>query len=287
MSENSPTLSVITVTLNDLTRLRKTAISLLKQSSLGFEWLIVDGESSDGTKKFLKEIASDSRVNFFELDPAGIYNAMNFGVKVSKGTFVQFLNAGDTYLSSTSLINVENTLKTLPTEYGALATTVPHLTKKFEIYDLSIPTTQNIGDYTIAHFNHQGVYMLRRVFQEIGGFDENLKFAADGKLLDRAVDLSKVLLTRDMYVGFEVGGTAVRNYFSTVKEMEEYRPSTQSPLNFMISILKNYAKVTLIDISNLPIFSELLTWYIKLIRSRNFKYVVDLSSKNFDPNSWE
>lgn len=95
-------LSIITITYNDLIGLRKTVDSIDKYFSLSkdlskVEHVIIDGNSTDGTKEFLQLTAGlrKIKVNTVSEPDKGIYDAMNKGVAQSNGQFVVFLNSGD------------------------------------------------------------------------------------------------------------------------------------------------------------------------------------------------
>ena len=87
-------LSIITITYNAEQFLERTIQSILAQTDQDFEYIIVDGKSKDGTL----QIASTykNRVNQLISEPdKGLYDAMNKGLKLAKGDFVWFMNAGD------------------------------------------------------------------------------------------------------------------------------------------------------------------------------------------------
>lgn len=89
-----PKLSIITVCRNAREALKATAKSVFEQSCGDFEWIVIDGDSSDGTVEDLRGM-EDARVRFLSEGDTGIYDAMNKGLKLSRGEWVWFLNAGD------------------------------------------------------------------------------------------------------------------------------------------------------------------------------------------------
>lgn len=89
-----PALSIITVNLNDAAGLRRTAESVAAQNCHDFEWIVIDGASTDGSVDVIREYEHGISYWVSESD-TGIYNAMNKGVRVAKGAYLQFLNAGD------------------------------------------------------------------------------------------------------------------------------------------------------------------------------------------------
>lgn len=93
MQANSIKLSIITVSFNALDLLKGTADSVEKQKFPGVEYIVVDGNSTDGTKEFLE---TSKVVDRFISEPdEGLYDAMNKSIDFAKGEMIWFVNAGD------------------------------------------------------------------------------------------------------------------------------------------------------------------------------------------------
>lgn len=99
MNENPfPLLSVVTVCYNAVENLRVTYQSVRQQTYPYIEYIIIDGASTDGTLHFLEE--QREKIDYLVSEPDnGIYDAMNKGIKLAKGDYICFLNAGDTFSS--------------------------------------------------------------------------------------------------------------------------------------------------------------------------------------------
>ncbi len=89
-----PSLSIITINLNDAAGLRRTAESIAAQKCRDFEWIVIDGGSTDGSLDVITEYEGHIARWVSEPDK-GIYNAMNKGIRSATGAYLQFLNAGD------------------------------------------------------------------------------------------------------------------------------------------------------------------------------------------------
>lgn len=87
-------LSIITINYNNSIGLRKTIESVVSQTDNTFEYIIVDGGSSDGSVDIIKQYADKVSQWVSERD-GGIYNAMNKGVRMAHGEYIMFLNSGD------------------------------------------------------------------------------------------------------------------------------------------------------------------------------------------------
>lgn len=98
----TPLISIITVTYNAGKVIGKTLESLKSQSFGDFEHLVVDGASRDNTLALVKDAALKQSVVISEPDH-GLYDAMNKGLRLAKGKYVLFLNAGDAFHSPDSL----------------------------------------------------------------------------------------------------------------------------------------------------------------------------------------
>ena len=95
-------LSIITINFNNRDGLKKTIDSVIAQTYSDFEWIIIDGGSIDGSRELIEQYADHFAYWVSEPD-RGIYNAMNKGVRVAKGDYLQFLNSGDWLADETVL----------------------------------------------------------------------------------------------------------------------------------------------------------------------------------------
>jgi glycosyltransferase involved in cell wall biosynthesis len=101
-----PTFSVVTVCYNAELFLEKTLKSVFDQSCQDFEYLIIDGESTDGTMDIVGKYRGRFSVVVSEPD-AGLYDAMNKAIELVSGSFVLFLNAGDYFADNSILEQVK------------------------------------------------------------------------------------------------------------------------------------------------------------------------------------
>lgn len=187
-------LSVITITFNNLAGLHKTAESVLSQTFVDFEWIVVDGASNDGTQDYLQYIRqqwrgkSENLQIISELD-SGIYNAMNKGMCLAHGEYCFFLNSGDYLYDKEVLNNVFTAHHTSDVFYGNYYTSdgVLHYGT-----DMEEVTTLYFVDYTI---HHTGCAFIRRtLFEKYGLYDEELKIVSDWKWFAQVIGFHNVSL---------------------------------------------------------------------------------------------
>ncbi len=100
-------ISVITVCKNCRDYIGSTIDSVLAQDYRDMEYLIVDGDSSDGTLDIICEKASkDDRIRYISESDNGIYDAMNKAARIATGEYLQFINAGDMLYKSNTISTV-------------------------------------------------------------------------------------------------------------------------------------------------------------------------------------
>lgn len=109
MSNPSPLFSVISVVFNDVEGLRRTEASVREQDERDFEWMVVDGGSTDGTVAFLNSLTCPYLSWSSERD-RGIYDAMNKGTAKSRGQYVVYMNGGDAFSDAKCLADVRRCL---------------------------------------------------------------------------------------------------------------------------------------------------------------------------------
>lgn len=108
-----PLISIVTVTLNDASGLRRTGESIVGQVVADFEWLIVDGGSSDGSLAVIERFG-DAVTSWTSEPDGGVYDAMNRGLARARGTYVVFMNAGDRFADARSLAWLAEALRAEP-----------------------------------------------------------------------------------------------------------------------------------------------------------------------------
>lgn len=105
MKINNPLISVITVVYNGAISLERTIQSVVGQTFSNLEYIIIDGSSNDGTLDIIKKYSN--QINFLISEPdKGIYDAMNKGILAAKGEWINFMNVGDIFHSSSTIKDI-------------------------------------------------------------------------------------------------------------------------------------------------------------------------------------
>ncbi|RZJ49551.1 MAG: glycosyltransferase [Flavobacterium sp.] len=179
---NMPKISIITVNLNNLSGLQKTVKSILSQTFKEFEFIIVDGNSTDGSKEYIQEVSENLSQWISEPDK-GIYNAMNKGIRMAKGEYLCFLNSGDIFLDNSTLEKVHSKLsEEADIYYGDV---VWDQVNKKRI----IPAPKKLSyPFLLTHnVNHQSCFIKKTLFDDIFYYNENFHIISDWEFLIYAV----------------------------------------------------------------------------------------------------
>ena len=172
-----PYFSIIIPTYNSEKTLSNCLESILKQSFINYEVLIIDGVSTDSTLSIVKGY-QDSRLKVTSEQDTGIYDAMNKGIKLAQGEWLYFLGSDDCLYSRNVLMLVNNvTSKTnLPVIYGNVMRDDLSLGSK--IYDGSF----SIEKLLYQNICHQSIFYNKSVFDKIGHYNIQYSIHADWDL---------------------------------------------------------------------------------------------------------
>ena len=175
--------SVITVNYNNFDGLKKTAESILSQTWKNFEWIIIDGGSTDGSREYIINLNDNldknewNPISYWCSEPdKGIYNALNKGIRHCKGEYISCMNSGDTFFS-------EETLKLV--FFKNYSDTVLYGDALFEYSDYNeirkYPNSMSFKWLYNETINHQASFCRAEVLKR-NLFDENYKIMSDRKL---------------------------------------------------------------------------------------------------------
>jgi len=188
-------LSIITINLNNHEGLRKTIDSVIGQTFRDFEWIVIDGGSTDGSKELIEQYADHFAYWVSEPD-RGIYQAMNKGIKVAKGEYLQFLNSGDWLWNETVLQEVFSSNCHEDVLYGDCI--------EADGSNSAFPEKLDALFLYRGNINHQSSFLKATLFQD-HLYSEEFKVASDWELL-----LSKVMFGSASYQKINVIVTGVQ-----------------------------------------------------------------------------
>jgi len=173
-NKNTITVSIVTVNLNNRDGLMKTLDSVFTQSNNQYEYIVIDGGSTDGSLNMLEEYSE--RIDYWISEPdSGIYNAMNKGIVKARGEYCLFLNSGDYFCSSQSLNQLVSNSSDIDLVYGDLL-----------VVDGARRYRRNSPDLLTFDFFYRGesiphgaTLIKRSLFDSLGLYNEKLKISSD------------------------------------------------------------------------------------------------------------
>ncbi len=214
-------ISIITCSYNAANTIKETINSVLCQKDADIEYIIIDGLSNDGTADIIEKY-SDKIYKFLSEKDSGIYNAMNKGIRLSKGDIVGFLNADDVYFDETIISKIVKIFedKKADSVYGDLIYVAGNNNKTKRYW--------KSGGFNVNNFKrgwmppHPAFFVKRDVYGKYGGFNENYKISADYDLMVKLLYKNKISTSylSEILVKMKTGG-ASNKFLQTVRRLKE------------------------------------------------------------------
>jgi len=168
-------LSIITINYNNLGGLMTTVSSVKNQTWKEFEYIVIDGGSTDGSKEYL-ESQTQFLDNWVSEKDSGIYNAMNKGIKLAKGEYLLFLNSGDHLFNEKVLEQNYSKLK----EQDLICFNLQMVREGVSKIAVS-PSNLCFSDIYISSLPHPATFIKKELFNTVGLYDESLRIVSDWK----------------------------------------------------------------------------------------------------------
>lgn len=234
-------LSIITINRNNVNGLEKTMCSVASQSFKEFEYIVVDGASTDGSIDVIRSHDADyARLKWVSEPDSGIYNAMNKGLRMATGDYVQILNSGDCLAAEdiTERMLVELERQGFPSIiYGNMVKCLSNghelLDKGFAGQDITM-----LGMFT-GTLNHDPAYIRRDLFEKYGYYDENLRIVSDWKWYMQAIILGD---EKPQYVDMDVTLFDMTGISETNKDLDKEERKFVLEQLFPKAILADYER---------------------------------------------
>lgn len=169
-------ISIVTINFNHRDGLERTIESVVNQTFTDYEWLIIDGGSTDGSKELIEKY-QDHLAYWCSEPDKGVYNAMNKGIRKAKGDYLVFMNSGDIFANNNVLQLVADNLKPdTDILYGYM------MRKTTDGEPNNIPMMKHHlywEDFYFDTLPHQSSYIRRSLFDAVGLYNERYKLIAD------------------------------------------------------------------------------------------------------------
>lgn len=218
---NKPYFSIITVCYNSAKTIERTIQSVLDQSYDSWEYIIVDGKSTDNTLEIVNAYAKkENRIRVISEPDHGIYDAMNKGIKMAQGTLIGMVNSDD-YYEKDALQNIQEAYK--GTDYEI----VYGMQRNWSIDGRIMSIIFNHHDFMEqAMICHPTCFITRKLYTEIGMYSLQYKSSSDYDFMIRMHRDNRVVFTPVYKIisNFAYGGMSdsVEAHLETFKIWRKY-----------------------------------------------------------------
>ena len=238
------TLTIITINRNNAAGLEKTMQSVLSQTRTDYEYVVVDGASTDDSVAVIHRLASafGDRLKWISEPDNGIYSAINKGIRMATGEYIEILNSGDSLVAPDVVDKMYDALE----EKGRPSILYGNMLKDFPDGQVKRDKGFAGADITllsmyIGTLNHSPAYIRRSLFDRYGLYDEALKIDSDWKWYLQAIVFGEekpVYVEVDVTL-FDMAGISETNRELARSEREQVLRELVHP-----AVLADYAQWT-------------------------------------------
>lgn len=239
-------ISIVTVSLNSEKTIEETIKSVICQTYKDFEYILVDGGSSDNTVKIANKYKKYFKYIISEKDN-GIYDAINKGINLASGKIISILNSDDLYYSENVLLDVQNIFDKDKSLQCVIGNTL--------IYKLKNGGKKVIRNYKSKYFYnwmmylgysppHPSTFIRKEIYSQFGLYNTKYKIAGDFDFFLRILFLNKIKINKinQSFVLMKVGG-------ESTKSISNHNQSTKEILDsFKTNNLNNYFLIVMMRI---------------------------------------
>jgi glycosyltransferase involved in cell wall biosynthesis len=280
LNTHIPLISIITINFNNLSGLKKTVNSVISQSYDNFEYILIDGGSTDGSNEYLDEISNNFDYWVSE-DDDGIYHAMNKGIIQSKGDYLLFLNSGDYLFDKDTL---EKALQYFHSGYdfiiGSLKTTENRL--------ISLKNDITSTFFLEDSLPHPSTFIRKTMFDN-EFFNEKFRIVSDWEFFYKKLILcpSRYIIIGQIITVFDTTGISSQQNNESLIRLERSE-SLEKQISgillrdlFLLQKMKSFEYQLIVSRAE-KIKSNIFLWFVFRLIIRVFLLFVPRQSKALD-----
>ena len=238
---NTPLFTIITVCYNSEKTIERTLKSVLGQTEADYEYLIIDGASTDGTLDIVRayEDKFGGRLKIFSEKDNGIYDAMNKGIGKASGTLIGMVNSDD-YYETDALANMKKAYEALSEDkrgYAILYGMQRRLRNGEEI-EIEFVNDRILGESMICH---PTCFITKDVYRDFGLYDTAYRSAADLDFLLRIKNTTDThfVPVYNIISNFELGGMSASGRGAREAARVRYKYGVYSRLRMSYVIMQS------------------------------------------------
>ena len=234
-------LTVVTINRNNAVGLEKTMRSVASQTFKEFEYVVIDGASTDGSVEVIKKMETEfAHLKWVSEPDKGIYNAMNKGLRMASGDYIQILNSADCLASEDVMERMLDALEKNGNPSILYGNMIKCFTDGRMLVDKGFAGEEItfMGMFT-GTLNHDPTFIRRDLFDKYGYYDENLKIVSDWKWYLQAIILGG---EKPQYVDMDVTLFDMTGISETNKELDKAERKAVLEQMFPPTILDDYER---------------------------------------------
>lgn len=239
-------LSIITINYNNAIGLEETIKSVIKQNFTDYEYIIIDGDSNDGSVDIIRKYSE--HIDYWISEPdKGIYNAMNKGVIHAHGEYCIFMNSGDCFYS-------QNVIKSIIEKgYQQDIITGDTVERNSNRRWFNMPEEMSFLHLFRDNISHQSSFIKTTFLKEMP-YNENLEIVADWEFFIKAIIFRNCSFTYDntIVAKIDLGGISILN-----KEQRNKERTIVLKSLFPKRIISDYEKIKYVDTNTLNLINKI------------------------------
>jgi len=237
---DNPLVSIITAVYNGEQFLGQTVASIVEQTYPNFEYIVIDGGSTDGTVGILQRF--DHQIDYWVSEKDnGISDAFNKGICLAQGDYIMFQGDGDGFIAPDSLAQLMVGID--PTHEQIVCGRIQRTSLQGEILYTSRPW-KKFSKYSLLFrmsLPHQGLLTHRSLFERYGVFDDKLRFSMDYEHLLRAYkEFPKVVLKNTVVARWRCDGVGNNRTLDVLGEYDQIKRKNHVAPNLILTLIHRW-----------------------------------------------
>ncbi len=239
-------ITIITVCYNAEDTIKDTLESVLKQTYSNYEYIIIDGKSSDHTLNIIKDFEKkfNGKLKYISESDNGLFDAMNKGIQLATGDIIGIINSDDILAHNKVFERVAEEMKDYDGIYSNLLMLDENLNEPYRLFK-SKKVSKNLG----WHMPHPTLYLKKEVYEKYGNFNLKYKISADLdfmlRLIKSGVNLKYI---NDYFVFMRAGGAStkgLKGYYENFKESYKVLKNNKVALPLITNVKRTIENVFL------------------------------------------
>ena len=234
-------ISIITVCFNSESTIKDTLDSVLSQTYKNYEYIIVDGKSTDNTLSIVDSYKDkfNGRMKVISEKDKGLFDAMNKGIKMATGDIIGIINSDDVLAHKNVFQSIIDNIDGYDGVYSNLLMLDENLDKTYRVLKYG-----EVSKKRGWHMPHPTLYVKKEVYNKYGYYNIDFRISADLDFMYRIIDKDvKFKFVDDYFVYMRSGGTStngLKGYYKNFKESYKVLKNNHRRFPLLTNIYRIY-----------------------------------------------